>query len=349
MPPQPQQTPQKPQQAPQNSGAGAPAAKTIAGFDPIGFAKNLAMEASQVIPEGISDSDRKFVVEIIHKFCLLCGNALAKDDKFNLNADQASTITQLIGEWTFHKSIDLIRGGIPPELREGVLQKVAFTVFEIAKQAISKNLPQEKVIEVIEIQVRNAYKAAVEDLKSKGKINESTAKNAESQSNIDNMAQEQHEQEQQERLAEDFSDTKFLKLVFLALLIKKMPQEKAKEIISKFNQSEAQTLTQLMKIPRLEDKLDRGTAMKCLSEVKKLLPEPKTISKERIYHKLFKIVKSEDKNKISNIIDNERPIIRQFVMTPYTEDDVTVPVRVASVICKYLEEKLSSDDNKEEN
>ena len=41
MPPQPQQTPQKPQQAPQNSGAGAPAAKTIAGFDPIGFAKNL--------------------------------------------------------------------------------------------------------------------------------------------------------------------------------------------------------------------------------------------------------------------------------------------------------------------
>ena len=155
MPPQPTQKaqPQKPapanaannQQAnqPQGQAAGQQKpARVIQGFDQKAFAKNLAMEASQVIPGNISEADRKFVVEIIHKFCLLCGDALVKDEKYNLNAQQASMITQFIGEWTFHKSIDLINGGIAPELREGVLQKVAFTFFEIAKQAISKNFPQ---------------------------------------------------------------------------------------------------------------------------------------------------------------------------------------------------------------
>ncbi len=356
MPPQPTQKaqPQKPapanaannQQAnqPQGQAAGQQKpARVIQGFDQKAFAKNLAMEASQVIPGNISEADRKFVVEIIHKFCLLCGDALVKDEKYNLNAQQASMITQFIGEWTFHKSIDLINGGIAPELREGVLQKVAFTVFEIAKQAISKNLPQEQTIQVIEIQVKNCFKQAIEDLKAKGKIDDKLAQNTMSQSSIDVMSQAQFEEEQS--IGDDLSDAKILKLASLALLIKKLPKEKAEAIIAKFNQSEAQVLSQYVKMPNLEQKIDKGITIRCLNEIKEVLPEPKVVSPDRIYAKLFKIVKTNDKNKISNIIDNERPLIKQFVLSPYTKDEVKIPARVSNVIVKYLEEKLSDHDN----
>lgn len=359
MPPQPTQKAQPQKQAPQNpqgvnkaqakppQGQAAAAQqkpqRVIQGFDQRAFAKNLALEASQVIPANISEADKKFVVEIIHKFCLLCGDALVKDEKYNLNAQQASMITQFIGEWTFHKSIDLINGGIAPELREGVLQKVAFTVFEIAKQAISKNLPQEQTIQVIEIQVKNCFKQAIEDLKAKGRIDEKLAENTISQSSIDAMSQQQFEEEQ--GLGDDLSDAKILKLASLALLIKKLPKEKAEAIIAKFNQSEAQVLSQYVKMPNLEQKIDKGITIRCLNEIKEVLPEPKVISPDRIYAKLFKIVKTNDKNKISNIIDNERPLIKQFVLSPYTKDEVKIPTRVSNTILKYLEEKLSHHDN----
>ncbi len=319
------------------------AQRTIEGFDPRAFAKNLAMEASQVIPNNINENDKKFIVEIVHKFCLLCGDALVKDAKYNLNAQQASIITQFIGEWTFHKSVDLINGGIPPELREGVLQKVAFTVFEIAKQAISRNLPQEQIISVIEIQVKNCFKQAMDELKAKGRINEETLNNTMHQSSIDDMSQQEFDQEQ--GLGDDLSDAKILKLASLALLMKKLPQEKTESIVSKFNQSEAQVLLQYIKMPNLEQKIDKSITIRCLEEIKEVLPEPKNISKDRIYAKLFKIVKSSEKNKISNIIDKERPQIKNFVLSPYTKEPAKIPSRVGNVICKYLEEKLSSDDN----
>lgn len=319
--------------------------RVIQGFDPREFAKNLAMEANQVVPPEISDADKKFVVELVHKFCLLCGDALVKDEKYDLNAQQASLITQFIGEWTFHKSIDLIMGGIPMELREGVLQKVAFTVFEIAKQAISRNMPQDQVVTVIENQVRNCFKNALEDLKKKGKINEDIASNALSQSNIDNMSKQQFEEE---HLGEDLSDEKIYKLASLALFVKKIPSKKAEVLISKLPKSEAQVLDQYIKTPNLENKLDKLAAMKYLSEIKDILPEPKVISMDRIYAKLYKIVKTNDKNNISNIIDNERPEIKHFVLSPYTKEPAKIPARIGNVICDYLEEKLSKNDNKKE-
>ena len=84
MPPQPPQKAQPQKQAPQNpqgankAQANAPQGqaaaqqkpqRVIQGFDQRAFAKNLALEASQVIPPNISEADKKFVIEIIHKLC----------------------------------------------------------------------------------------------------------------------------------------------------------------------------------------------------------------------------------------------------------------------------------------
>ena len=89
------------------------------------FAKDLASQASQVVPNDIPKADKDFIVEIIYRFCKIAGDALVKEENSKLNASQASLITQFIGEWIFHKSVDIIRAKIEPKFREGILQKVA--------------------------------------------------------------------------------------------------------------------------------------------------------------------------------------------------------------------------------
>ena len=307
--------------------------KGIAGFNPQDFAKNLAGQAGQVIPADISAADKKFIIDIVYKFCVLSGDALTKDTALNLDAAQASLITQFIGEWSFHKSIDLLRAKVNPALREGILQRVAFTVFEIAKQAVVKKMPQEQIIPLVEHHVNTCFKQAIEDLKSKGQLDEKVSDNVLHQSNIDSMAKTEVEKE---TVGADMSDAKILKLASLALLIKNFPAEKIKNIISKFNKPEAQVLIQYLKMPDLENKVDSDITARCITEIRKTLPEPKIVTYDRCFRKLCKIVKNSDKNSISNIIKEERPVIRDFVLSAYTKDEAVIPARVAAIICKQI-------------
>ena len=318
--------------------------RVIEGFSPQDFAKNLAAQASQVIPADIQPADKKFIIDIVYKFCVLSGDALVKDAALNLDAGQASLITQFIGEWSFHKSIDLLRAKINPSLREGILQRVAFTVFEIAKQAVVKKMPQEQIIPLVEHHVNTCFKQAIEDLKAKGALDEKVSNDALHQSNIDSMAKTEAEKESAGTVGANMSDAKILKLASLALLIKKFPPAKIKNIITKFNKPEAQVLIQYLKMPDLEAKVDKDITARCISEIRQALPEPKIISFERCYKKLCKIVKNSDKNTISNIIKDERPQIKDFVLSAFVKDEVIIPAKVAAVVCKYLEEKIYTEN-----
>ena len=125
----------------------------------------------------------------------MAGDALVKEENSKLTAQEASLVTQFIGEWIFHKSIDIIRANIEEKYREGILQKVAFTVFDIAKKAVESKIPQEQLISLVEAHVKKCFTKAIEDLKEKGILNEQTSSNALLQSNIDAMAKEQVEEE----------------------------------------------------------------------------------------------------------------------------------------------------------
>ena len=50
------------------------AERKIEGFDHKAFAKNLAGQAGQVVPQDIDVNDKKFVVDIVYKFCFLSGD-----------------------------------------------------------------------------------------------------------------------------------------------------------------------------------------------------------------------------------------------------------------------------------
>lgn len=309
----------------------------IKDFDHAEFAKNLAGQAEQVVPPGVSDEDRKFIVEVVYKFCHLAGEALNADAEITLDVVQASLITQFIGEWTFHKSIDLIKSGIDPNLREEILKKVAFTVFEIAKQAVLKRMPQEQIIPLVEHHVTTAFKEIIADLEAKNIIDAEAGKNVLNQSNIDEMARTQAESEIP---GGTMSDTKILKLASLAMLIKNFDVEKIEKILSKFNKPEAEVLIQYLQMHDLEYKIDSSITKRCFEEMRSLLPEPKILSTNRFYSKMMKIARSHDKEIIIGAVMHERPLIRDFVLSVFEKREVAIPARVASVVCAYVEERL---------
>ena len=304
------------------------------------FAKDLAGQASQVIPADIQKEDKEFVVNIIFRFCKMAGDALVGEQNSKLNAQQASLITQFIGEWIFHKSVDIIRAGIELKYREGILQKIAFTVFDIAKKAVERDMPQEQLISLVEAQVKKCFEKAIDELKQKGILSEQTTQNALTQSNIDAMAVEQVEAETAQDIA-IMSDEKIIKLASLAVLIKNFPTEKLKNILQKFNKPERDVLMKYLKMPDLEEKLDMRATMRCLEEMKSALPETVVVSYYRAYKKMCKIVKNSSKETIFNIIDNDRPLIKEFVNACYTKNKAKVPAYIADVVSKYLEENVS--------
>ena len=133
----------------------------IQGFDYKAFAQNLTQQAQELVPQDFDQNQKAYVANTLLNFSTIAGEALYNDTESNFNADQAAMITQIIAEWSFHKSVDLIRSGIPQMHWDGVMQKIAFTIFEIAKQTFKQGLPQDQILQLIEHHVKKTYLDAI--------------------------------------------------------------------------------------------------------------------------------------------------------------------------------------------
>ena len=162
----------------------------ISSFDYKSFADNMATQAKSLIPNDISKKNRAYIVEKIRKNTYLSGEALVKDSDHSFSDEQIMFISQVIAEWTFHKSIDLVRSGIPSQYWDDMIQKIAFTTFEVTKQGIIKSIPQDQLLQAIEYHINKVYNASIEKLDKEGAIDKEIRNRAKSQSNIDAMAKE---------------------------------------------------------------------------------------------------------------------------------------------------------------
>jgi len=335
---------------------------TLTDFDYAGFAKSMATQAKDVIPEDIDPAGKAYITNLVFNYCNLAGEALANDPQSVLDTEQATIVCQFIGEWTFHKAIDVIRGNIPVEARDETLQKVAFTVFEIAKLALSKGMPLDDIISLVEEHVKRTYSEAVADLTNKGIINNDVAQSALSQSNIDVMTQNmqkereeemqrQAEQEQAERAAQEAAaaaqaqpsqgpNNKVFKLASLALVLKNFPQNKANSILKKINKKDADVIIKYMNMPDLQMRLDSKIAIQYLKEIKKNIPHDEGVDIVKIGRKIRTIVNNSSSERISGIIRNERANIKKIVYSKNNSDICSVPPKIASILYNYLEEKI---------
>ena len=348
----------------------------IEGFDYKGFAASMSEQAKELVPKELEDREKEYIVKTLGNFTLLAGEALYNDQQLNLNADQAVFITQIIAEWSFHKSIDLILSGILPQYWDGIMQKIAFTIFEVAKQAVIRKIPQDQLLQAVEHHVIKVYNQSIEELQQKGIIDEETKNRAENQSNIDAMAQQaQAEQERQKQAqaqeaqqnAQDAEQrrqerqkqreqrrqakqanvsmpqgitNKQMKLMSLALVLKLMSQDKVMTILNKFDSNDSLAISQYMNMADLESHLDGDLVTDCLKEMKEYLPIKRKLTKENVLGDLLRIYREIPRERIEKVIKNERPLVKRFIAQAYDGEYSNLPLKVAGIVAQYIEESV---------
>lgn len=348
----------------------------IEGFDYKGFAASMAEQAKDLVPPDLQDQEKEYIVKTLGNFTHLAGEALYNDTSLNLNADQAVFITQIIAEWSFHKSIDLIHSGILPQYWDSIMQKIAFTIFEVAKQAVIRKIPQDQLLQAVEHHVVKVYKQSIEELQKKGVIDEETKSRAENQSNIDQMAQQaqaEQQRKQQEMAAESERNAaearkrkeekrakqreekqaaaiaasvpqgisnKQMKLMSLALVLKILSQDKVTTILNKFNSNDSLAISQYMNMANLESQIDSDLITDCLKEMKDFLPIKKKLTKENVVADITRLYVTESREKIEKVLKRERPLVKRFVSQAYDGEYGELPLRVAGIVAQYLEESV---------
>ena len=322
----------------------------IKGFDYKNFAEALSSQAVDLVPAFFQDFQKKYVVSTIKNFATLSGEAIYNDESVNFTAEQAMLITQIIAEWSFHKSVDVIKAGILPEYWDGIMQKVAFTIFEIAKQMISTGAPQDEILQVVEHHVQKSYQGVLEDLKNRNIIDQELFDRATSQSNIDDMMQQIQEDKttlSDENVSATSSsninhqeNSKILKLASVALLLRQVNQDKVQTILNKFDPKDKQTINTYMQMDDLHKRVDKEIALKCLNDIKINLPKPKFINADKILARMSSIFASVPREKIEQVVINERPNVKEFVTMAYDGDYSQISPKLADIITQHLEESV---------
>ncbi|MFR1673217.1 MAG: hypothetical protein ACLSWI_09765 [Candidatus Gastranaerophilaceae bacterium] len=336
----------------------------IAGFDYQGFAQNLAQQAQELIPADFNEAQRNYVANTLANFSMIAGQALNDDTESNFNLDQAMMITQIIAEWSYHKSVDLVRSGIPQQYWDPIMQKIAFTIFEISKNAFKQSLPQDQILQLIEHHVKKTYLDSIAELKEKNLIDDGLMERAASQSNIDAMMQQQAEaqaQQEQQQQSQDVQmpaqsqgrtsqpvasmpsgeNTKVLKLATLALLFQKMKQDKVQTILNKFNPEDASSVIKFMGMSDLGQKVDPYTAMQCLQEIKTNLPTTaKALSPTKIVNKIQNISQYVERPQLEQMLKLERPKVKRLVFNALEGEYYEVAPKVANIIATHIEDSV---------
>lgn len=349
----------------------------IEGFEYKEFAESMAKQAAELVPADLKDFEKEYIVKTLGNFTMLTGEALSNDNSLNLTAERAYFITQIIAEWSFHKSMDLIRSGILPQYWDSIMQKIAYTIFEVAKQAIGK-VPDDQLLQAVEAQVAKVYKMCIEELEQKGIINEEIKNQAESQSNIDAMAKQaqqaqiEQQQQQQAMAAESAKKAeekrrkreeertskhkvknavkggtqvsgithKDLKLMSLALLLKILSQDKVTTILNKFNSNDSLAISQYMNMADLESHLDGDLVTDCLNDMKNLLPTKRKLTKENLIKELSDVYSTHPRERVERILKNERPLVKRFASKAFNGEYDELPLRVAEIVTDYIEENV---------
>lgn len=328
-------------------------------FDYESFAQNLAAQAQELVPQDFNDVQKQYVINTLGNFALLSGKALAEDPNLNFNAEQSVTITQIIAEWSFHKSVDVIRSGIPQQYWDPVMQKIAYTIFEIAKQTFSQGLPHDKILELVEHHVKKSYLEAITELKNKGAIDEGLMEYAASQSNMDRMAQEMQQQGGQPGVPMDDGglpplptaptiptempkvDSKVLKLATVAMLFKKLNQDKVQAILNKFDPQDAESVIRYMRMPDLIDRVGGANALRALQEIKTTLPRNTQLTPNKVILKLKKFGSKYSSKDLDTILIRERMGVKRLVFNAIEGKYYDkMPPRVASIVASHLTDSV---------
>lgn len=163
------------------------------------FAASIKVQCYDLMPEDFSEETKDYIANNLYDFTLLAFKSLDENDEYEFTYENKIFISQIIAEWIFHKSIDIIRAGIPPKYKFNILEKVAFWAFEIAKSGIIKGIPQDEILQVVEYNIVKTWDKIIKELYLQDAFDLDTKVKALKQSNIDDYAQQKVEENQENK------------------------------------------------------------------------------------------------------------------------------------------------------
>lgn len=166
---------------------------TKTNFDIDSFVLSMTNQAKNAVPRDVSQETKDYIANTIDNYLHLAYDALSNDSKLSLNENEYIFLLQILTEWVFHKTIDLSRGSVPIEYWDSVLQKIAFTIFEIEKQAFVKKLEENVLLQTVEVHVKKIYEKELQELFDNKKITKEIYEAAIAESNIDKMVANERE------------------------------------------------------------------------------------------------------------------------------------------------------------
>lgn len=290
--------------------------------------------------KAFTEEDKDYVVNKVSTFCIVAGGQLEKDT--NITAEEASVLTQIIGEWTFHKSIDLITAKIDVEHRDIVLQNIAMNIYQSGLEAIINKLPLNKLLPLIEEKVATVYKNEIQKLQKKGVLDEKQFEKAITASNFDEMVTKTEEDEIQNiPVNTNISNKKILKLATLAIIMRKLPKEQSAEILTSFDKQDVAQIINYMKMPNIEDKIDPQIIVSTLEELKTIIPLTEELNAEKILKRFNKLIKNVPESVLKKIAKRERESVRSFILDRKFPATEIFPPRILQSLVDSIEDKLN--------
>jgi len=306
------------------------------------FAKNLAQQSMGVVPNEFTNEQKEYIAQKVYEFCVITGDHLLKQYKEQFSDEQSTIIIQFIGEWTFHKAIDLVRVDVDKQHWDQILQQVAFAALKAALHANVEKFDDQKTAVFIEHNVKRAYEECINQLVKADAIPEDKKEKILSESNVDKMAQEANDNE-----ASFSDDEKTIKYVAIAMIFKKMPQQKVEKILEKMDENERQKIQSCLDIKDLEQKLDASLINKYILDLKRNISLKSKPDTNELLNS-FKILQAEyGEEEIINLTIFERSKIQRILsFCLFESNSNTFNVELSSYIIKilynYLKNKLAA-------
>ncbi len=307
------------------------------------FAQTLAKQAMEYVPQEFNEEQKGYITKKVYEFSLITGEHLLKQYKDKFDDNQAVVIVQFIGEWTFHKAIDVMRAGLDRQHWDQILQQVAFAALKSALHANMEKFEDAKTAAFIEYSVKTAYEECINQLIKANALTEDKKQEVLSQSNVDKMAEESGINV----TSSEGGDEKSLKYLATALLLKKMPEERIEKILGKMDEVQQKKIRSCLQIEDLEKKLDASIINNYIKDLNKniiSIAKPKTGELIKAFKNLQTRYGEEE---IINLTLYERSKIQKFLSDCMFETEKS-PLKlelspyIVKILYNHLRNKLAA-------
>ena len=167
-------------------------------------------------------------------------------------------------------------------------------------------------------------------------------------SNLNDFVQKNEDEAKLENISQKSSDVapqdkKVLKIAALAILLKRLPQKKAEEIISALDKNIAIHVINYMKMSNIEEKLDHQVIIKSLEEIKQLIPPSKTVNVPRLLQKHHKLISLSAPDKLSTLAMGERVSVKNFILDKNFPAQNVFSAHVIESLVNSVEKKVNDN------